>query len=51
MKTMLQSKESDQLETLHGVRLTHVVVVISVFPSGRFLPNSFFLPLREAERG
>ena len=49
MKTVLRRKES--VETLHGARLTHVVVVISVFPSGRFFPNSFFLPLRKAERG
>ena len=40
MKSMLQSKQSDQLDTL---RLTHVVVVVSGFRCECFLPNSFFL--------
>ena len=39
MKSMLQSKQSDQFDTLH---LTHVVVVVSGFRCECFLPNSFF---------
>ena len=45
---MLESKQSDQFDTL---RLTHVVVEDSGFPSECFLPNSFFLFLRIVERG
>ena len=47
-KSMLQSKQSNQFDTL---RLTHVVVVVSGFHCGFFLPNSFFFFLRKAERG
>ena len=39
-KNILQSKQSDQFDTL---RLTHVVVVVSGFCCECFLPNSFFL--------
>ena len=39
-KSMLQSKQSDQFDTL---RLIHVVVVVSGFRCERFLPNYFFL--------
>jgi len=38
-KSMLQSKQSDQFDTL---RLTHVVVVVNGFRCECFLPNSFF---------
>ena len=48
MKRMLQSKQSDQFDTLH---LRHVVVVVSSFCCGCFLPNSFFLFLQKVERG
>ena len=44
MKSMLQSKQSDQCNTL---RLIHVVVVVSGFRCEWFLPNSFFLFARE----
>ena len=44
MKSMLQSKQSDQFDTL---RLIHVVVVVSGFRCEWFLPNSFFLFARE----
>ena len=47
MKSMLQSKQSDQFDTLH---LTHAVVTVSGFRSERFLPNSFFLFPQKAER-
>ena len=47
-KSMLQSKQSNQFDTL---RLTHVVVLVSGFHCGFFLPNSFFFFLRKAERG
>ena len=47
-KSLLQSKQSNQFDTL---RLTHVVVVVSGFHCGFFLPNSFFFFLRKAERG
>ena len=48
MKSMLQSKQSDQFDAL---RQTHVVVVVSGFRCGRFLPNSFFLfPLSLGKR-
>ena len=46
MKSMLQSKQSNQFNTL---RLTHVVVVVSGFRCDCFLPNSFFLFPRKAE--
>ena len=48
---MLQSKESDQFETLYGVRLTHVVVVISVFLLDAFfqIPSSFCEKRKEVE--
>ena len=46
MKSMLQSKQSDQFDTL---RLTHVVVVLSGFRCECFLPNSLFLCPRKAE--
>ena len=39
MKSMLQSKQSDQFDTL---RLTRVIVVVSGFRCECFLPNSFF---------
>ena len=48
MKSMLQSKQSDQCNTL---RLIHVVVVVSGFRCECFLPNSFFLFPWKAERG
>ena len=48
MKSMLQSKQSDQFDTLH---LIHVVVVVSSFRCECFLRNSFFLFWRKAERG
>ena len=44
MKSMLQSKQSDQFDTL---RLTYVVVVVSGFRCEWFLPNTFFLFPRE----
>ena len=44
IKSMLQSKQSNQFDTL---RLTHVVVVVSGFCSESFLPNSFFLLLQK----
>ena len=47
-KSMLHSKQSNQFDTL---RLTLVVVVVSGFHCGFFLPNSFFFFLRKAERG
>ena len=47
-KSILQSKQSDQFDTLC---LTHVVVLVSGFCCECFLPNSFFLFLRKAERG
>ena len=46
MKSMLQSKQRDQFDTL---RLTLVVVVVSGFRCEFFLPNSFFLFPRKAE--
>ena len=46
MKSMLQSKQSNEYDTL---RLTHVVVVVSGFRCDCFLPNSFFLFPRKAE--
>ena len=39
MKSMPQSKQSDQFDTL---RLTRVIVVVSGFRCECFLPNSFF---------
>ena len=48
MKSMLQSKQSNQFDTLC---LTHVVVVVIGFRCECFLPNSFFLFPRKAERG
>ena len=47
-KRMLQSKQSDQFDTL---RLRHLVVVVSGFCSECFLSNSFFLFLQKVERG
>ena len=48
MKSMLQSKQSDQFDTL---RLTYVVVVVSGFRCAWFLPNSFFLfPCEKREK-
>ena len=47
MKSMLQSKQSDQFNTL---RLIHVVVVVSGFRWEWFLPNSFFLFPREKRK-
>ena len=47
MKSMLQSKQSDQFDTL---RLIHVVVVVSGFRCEWFLPNSFFLFAREKRK-
>ena len=46
MKSMLQSKQSNQFDTL---RLTHVVVLVSGIRCDCFLPNSFFLFPRKAE--
>ena len=43
-KSMLQSNQFDTL------RLTHVVVVVSGFHCGFFLPNSFFFFLQKVER-
>ena len=51
MKSMLQSKQSDQFDTL---RVTYVVVVGSGCCCECFLPNSFLLfplPVSFAERG
>ena len=48
LKSMLQSKQSDQFDTL---RLTHEVVMVSGFRCECFLPNSFFLFPRIVERG
>ena len=47
MKSMLQSKQSDQFDTL---RLTYVVVVVSGFRCEWFLPNTFFLFPREKRK-
>ena len=47
MKSTLQSKQSDQFQTL---RLTYVVVVVSGFRCEWFLPNTFFLFPRKAEK-
>ena len=47
LKSMLQSEQSDQFDTL---RLIHVVVVVSGFRCERFLPNSFFLFPHKAKR-
>ena len=47
MKRMLQSKQSDQFDTL---RLTLVAVVVIGFRCECFRPNSFFLFPRKAER-
>ena len=46
--SMLQSKQRDQFDTL---RVTYAIVVVSGFRCEWFLPNSFFLFPRKAEKG